>query len=196
MTKLPRDPQADDIFEAMREFGSFVDITPSDALELFKLAQRHAVARLRESVHVAQLMSREVIRIAPDACIHDAAEVLAKAGISGAPVMQGNTLIGVVSVKDFLPLLGLEKNAPPVALVAWTLAGKACPGTDATVRVRDIMTAPARTISPETTASEAARIMADSAIRRLPVLEGNTLVGIITHTDIVRAFGDLLEETK
>ena len=196
MTRIPLDPQADDFYEAMRDFGSFVDITPDDARQLFLLAQRHTVARLRASVRVQDLMTSQVITLAPDALIPEAAATLARAGISGAPVTEAGALVGVLSVKDFLPLLGLEKSAPPVALVAGALAGKACPGVDPDLRVRDVMTAPAMTIGPERPASEAARLMAENAIRRLPVLRDGALAGIITHTDIVRSFGDLLEEVR
>jgi len=196
MTMLPANPQVDDIYEAMRELGSFVDISPSDARDLFALARRHATARLRASVRVEQLMTREVVTAAPEDTLRQAARMLAGAGVSGAPVTRGGELLGVVSVKDFLPLLGLGKDAPPVALVARALAGEGCPDVPGNLCVRDVMTTPARTVEPGLPAFDAARLMAEGGIRRLPVLDGGALVGIITQTDLVRAFGDLLEEAE
>ncbi|HBT96713.1 MAG TPA: hypothetical protein DEB25_03270 [Desulfobulbaceae bacterium] len=56
------------------------------------------------------------------------------------------------------------------------------------------MTAPVKTVAPEATAFAAAQIMAVNHIRRLPVLEENRLVGILSHSDLIRAFGDMLTE--
>jgi CBS domain-containing protein len=195
MPRISDTPSEEDVFEAMRDLGSFLDITPSDARELYRLAHAHALSRLRSSVRVADLMTAPAITLAPETTVAEAARVLAQARISGAPVTRGRELLGVVSVKDFLAALGLPKDAPPVALVAWTLAGRACrlEGLES-APVESVMTAPAMTVCPEATAAEAAKLMADKGIRRLPVIKDGELAGIVTHTDLVRAFGDLLED--
>ena len=55
-----------------------------------------------------------------------------------------------------------------------------------TMQAKELMTAPVKTISPDTTAEEAARIMIEDNISCLPVLgRGGSLVGIITHTDLI-----------
>lgn len=197
MPKISSTPSEEDVFEAMRDLGSFLDITPSDARELYTLAHRHALTRLRKSVRVADLMTAPAITLAPETTLREAARVLAEARISGAPVTRGRELLGVVSVKDFLAALGLPKDAPPVVLVAWTFAGRACrlEGLESEP-VTSVMTAPAMTVCPEATAGEAAKLMADKNIRRLPVVENGGLKGIVTHTDLVRAFGDMLEDAQ
>jgi acetoin utilization protein AcuB len=55
-----------------------------------------------------------------------------------------------------------------------------------TIRVKEVMSEPAITASPEATAKEAARLMLEHKIGCLPVIEGHTLVGIVTETDILR----------
>ena len=55
-----------------------------------------------------------------------------------------------------------------------------------TLRVKEVMSEPAITISPEATAKEAARLMLEHKIGCLPVVEGHALVGIVTETDILR----------
>jgi len=54
------------------------------------------------------------------------------------------------------------------------------------MRVRDLMTSPVHTIGPEAPAWEAIGLMRSHRIRRLPVVDGDTLVGIVTWTDLVR----------
>jgi len=195
MPHLSPDPQDADFLEAMREMGAFLDITPNDATELFQVAHRHAVKRLLRSITVESLMTRSVITLTPEQSAADAARVLAGAKISGAPVMDGDAVLGVVSVKDFLVHLGLPREAQAIGLVARLLDGHTC--TLAGLRgitVAGLMTAPALTIAPEVPAAEAARIMAGSAVNRLPVTAEGHLVGILTRTDLANAFGTLLEE--
>ena len=190
------DPLASDFLEAMRDIGSFVDITPGDAAALYRLAHRHAVKRLRDSILVGDLMTRQVLTLDPDMSITEGAKRLAGAGISGAPVARGGILLGVVSVKDFLSLLGLAKDTPATALVAGVFSGTACPpeGIESMV-VSRIMTAPVVTVAPGVPAAEAARIMAEQGISRLPVMQAGELAGIITRTDLIRAFGDMLGDS-
>jgi CBS domain-containing protein len=55
-----------------------------------------------------------------------------------------------------------------------------------TIRVKEVMSEPAMTVSPEASAKEAVRLMLERKIGCLPVVEGRTLVGIVTETDILR----------
>ncbi|MFP5239409.1 MAG: CBS domain-containing protein, partial [Acidobacteriota bacterium] len=105
MNRQPDDPELDDFYLAMREMGSFLDITPSDARELFDIARRHARERIRAAAGVAQVMTREVIGFAPGTGVLQAAAALAEAGVSGGPVVLEGKVLGVLSIKDFLPLI-------------------------------------------------------------------------------------------
>ncbi len=197
MQHISPDPLDDDVLEAMREMGVFLDITPSDAKELFQLAHRHAVKRICASISVESLMTRTVITLTPEHSAAEAAAILAEANISGAPVIKngGDAVLGVLSVKDFLVRLGLPRNAQAMALVARMLAGHSCALTELdTLTVGDMMTSPALNITPEAPAAEAARVMTAHAVNRLPVVDGGHLVGILSRTDLANAFGSLLEE--
>ncbi|GFK94918.1 Inosine-5'-monophosphate dehydrogenase [Fundidesulfovibrio magnetotacticus] len=189
------EPSEEDVREAMRSMALSASISPADAKALFKAAQVRTLARLRAAVLVRDLMSRELTVLAPDTPLDRAAALLARAGISGAPVCQGARLVGVVSVKDFLCALGLPKDAPPVALAARVLSGGAAvPASLPGGPVSRIMTTPPLSVSPQLPASDAAGLMAREGVRRLPVVEDGRLVGIITQTDLLHAFGNLLGE--
>lgn len=196
----PLGVDVDDILAAMRQAGSYLDITPSDALSLYRLALGHALSRLRLGISVERLMTREVRVIAADAPAAEAAALLAETGFSGAPVLEGDTLVGVLSFKDFLPRLGLPRNATPMALVAERIGrphgGDAACGECgfAGLAARDLMTAPALTIGPEAPIGQAATLMETRGVNRLPVLHDGALVGIISRGDVVRASQSLAVE--
>lgn len=180
--------EVDDILAAMSKADGYLDITPADALALYRLALDHALERVRLRFTVGQLMTREVHGVAPKDSAEDVARLLAGVGVSGAPVLEGGAVLGVVSIKDFLPRLGLPKNSTPMALVAKLVSGNACgPGNLAAITAQELMTAPALTIPPSTPLGEAAKIMDEHGINRLPVTEGGQIVGIITRGDVVRA---------
>ncbi|MBI5518481.1 MAG: CBS domain-containing protein [Desulfovibrio sp.] len=178
----------DDILAAMGQADGYLDITPDDALALYRLALAHAVERVRLRLTVGRLMTREVHTLAPETPAVEVARMLAQAGVSGAPVVEGGQLVGVVSIKDFLPRLGLPRQSTPMALVAGLVSGELCAAGDFPgVSARELMTSPALTVGPDTPVGEAAALMDGRGINRLPVVEVGRLVGIITRGDVVRA---------
>ncbi|MBI4806102.1 MAG: CBS domain-containing protein [Desulfovibrio sp.] len=193
MPVFKSDPSITDILAAMGELESFVDITPSDAEVLFRAAHEQAMKRIRTSILVRDLMTTEVLTLSPGDEVRVAAKRLAEARVSGAPVTDNGALVGVVSVKDFLRLLGLNADSPPIALASALLSGETCSGAGLeSTTVGAIMTSTVRAIGPDTPAFEAAQAMSRFMINRMPVMAGERLAGIITRSDIVRAFGDLL----
>jgi CBS domain-containing protein len=135
---------------------------------------------------VQEIMTREVVTIGPEADIRDVARILVDAGISGLPVCGAQReLLGVISEGD---IVMKEGGAPPAG--RWHILGRtpaASPKLTA-VKVREAMTAPVVTIPPYASVAEAARTMYEHGISRLPVVLDGALVGIVSRTDLVRAF--------
>lgn len=193
----PADPTCDiplteveiqDIFTAMSQSEGYLDITPGDALALYRLAYRHASARVGRERTVGTVMTSPAHTASPELPGPELARLMASLGVSGLPVLKNDALIGVVSIKDFLPRLGLPKQATPMALVAALLEGGLPSASLAHLTTRDLMTAPAQSVPPSCPVAEAAQLMDRRRINRLPVVEGGRLVGIITRDDIVRAW--------
>lgn len=139
---------------------------------------------------VKDVMKREVTTVAPTTSLRDVATILAERGISGLPVVEnGSGVVGVVSEADIL-----MRERTPVAKAEGLLArffGSKDPDAEAKLEARtagDAMTSPAITVSPELTVPRAAALMVERGINRLPVVDGNELVGIVTRADLVRAF--------
>ena len=137
---------------------------------------------------VQEIMTREVVTVGPEADLRDIAKFLVDNGISGVPVCGvRRELLGIVSEGDILVKEGGPREQDR-GFLGW-LRGTATKAKKArAVKVRDAMTTPVVTISPYTSVAEAARRMSDLGVKRLPVVQDDKLVGIVSSTDLVRAF--------
>lgn len=139
-------------------------------------------------MRVEDLMTREVATTTPDTPLREAARVLARAGISGMPVVDHEgTVVGVLSEADILVKAGGE--VPGHKLLGWLL--DADTGLEDKFRAQTVgeaMSFPAVTVTPERPVHEAAKLMSTEGINRLPVVDEGRLVGIVTRADVVRAF--------
>ena len=136
---------------------------------------------------VRDVMVQEVVTVPPSATLKDAAALLVKHGISGLPVVEGERLVGVLSERD---LLFRERERPEGRWLAWftdPVAPSDRPKLDAHL-VGEAMSSPPVTVAPGAQVAAAAKQMLDAGVSRLPVLEDDKLVGIVTRADLVRAF--------
>ena len=132
---------------------------------------------------VGERMSRPVISVSPDAPINDVLALFRKEHIRRAPVIKNGKLIGIVSERDLLN----ASPSPVTTLSVWEmnyLISK--------VTVKQVMTKKVTTVDKDTPIEEAARIMADQKIGGIPVMSSGKVVGIITETDLFKAFLELM----
>ncbi|MFC8672738.1 CBS domain-containing protein [Streptomyces griseorubiginosus] len=137
---------------------------------------------------VADLMSHDVVRARRDTPFKELVELLADNGITAVPVVDElDHPLGVVSEADLLRKCSartdpLSRIAKP-HLEGWELA--AAEGATA----EELMSAPAVCAHPEWTVTEAARLMAQHHVKRLPVVdEADQLKGIVSRGDLLRIF--------
>lgn len=179
-----------DIYEAMKQIQGYLDITPSDLGEIYRLAFRHARARLNRPIKAAEVMSRPVHHVGVNTPLGDVAELMARQRISGVPVLdEAGRVAGVISEKDFLSRMGAADSTHVMGIIAACLGGKGC--VAAPIRGRtasDIMAAPAITVLEDATALEIMEIFSLRRINRVPVIDGSgRLAGIVSRADILRA---------
>jgi CBS domain-containing protein len=135
-------------------------------------------------------MTAAVLTVSPETPLKDVAAILAEHGISGVPVCDAEgRVLGVVSEGDILFKEQGVRERHGGAL-AWLVDGSRWQDTSkASARTAgEAMTSPAITITQERPAAAAARIMLDRAVNRLPVVRDGVLVGIVSRSDLVRAF--------
>ena len=106
-------------------------------------------------------------RTAPDTTVFDALQLLAHHEVGALVVMQGDALVGVFSERDYTRKVALQgKNSKDV-------------------RVSEIMTANVFTVTPQTPTHECMALMSQKRIRHLPVVEGATVVGMLSIRDLM-----------
>ncbi|MFC4495673.1 CBS domain-containing protein [Streptomyces ovatisporus] len=137
---------------------------------------------------VHDLMTRAVVRVHRDTGFKKIAEILAEYNITALPVVDDDEHpVGVVSEAD---LLGKQAGQPdPAGLLSSRepRPGSRAPGEAGTAD--ELMTSPPVVARPEWNVVEAARVMADKQVKRLPVVnEADRLVGILSRSDLVRVF--------
>ncbi len=180
-----------DILEAMKKIPGYIDITPADFQIVYQAAFETASRRLRQSLRVGDIMTREVISIEPTASIATAARLLSGRKFSGAPVVdETRQVVGVISEKDFPVIMGLAPGDSFMAVVATCLGGKACPAIPARKQtVAELMSAPAVTCTADATVYELSALMTRKSINRVPVVdEEMRITGIVTRSAVVSAF--------
>ena len=143
-----------------------------------------------------QMMSRQVITIGVDAAIIDAIKTMLKQGVSGLPVVdQAGKLVGILSKSDFLRRAEIGTERKRGRLLTF-LAGPDKVAFDFKRehgrKVGEIMTPNPVTITEDTPVEEIARIMESRRVRRLPVLNGDKIVGIVTDSDFLPAIARLV----
>jgi CBS domain-containing protein len=137
-------------------------------------------------VNIAKVMTREVITVAPRTPLKEVARILVEQRISGLPVIDDDgTVLGVVSEADILEKERARANGNMVTRLLDVGDRAKHDARDAA----DAMTTPPITIRPQRSVAEAAALMLERGVNRLPVIDDHgRLVGIVTRADLVRAF--------
>jgi CBS domain-containing protein len=121
---------------------------------------------------VAQLLEdkgSDVWTIRPDASVFEAIEMMAEKGIGALVVVEANTIVGLVSERDYARSVVLKGRA-----------SRATP-------IREIMTRRVICARPEQSIKECMALMTDKRVRHLPVVDGDRLCGLVSIGDLVKA---------
>ena len=116
---------------------------------------------------VGEMMATDVLSVAPEDTIGEAAQKMVDRGVGAAVVLDYGRLIGIFTERDLMRAVADRVHSSEA-------------------RVREWMTGEPITISPDTSAEEAAQTMLDNGFRHLPVVEGERAVGILSIRDVAR----------
>jgi CBS domain-containing protein len=154
----------------------------------------------RGTMKASDIMTRKVISVEPDASILHAVHLMLQNRISGLPVIDTTgKLVGILSEGDLLRRQETGTQKQRARWVAFFMS----PGRLAEEyvhaagrKVREIMTPDPRTIVEGTPVEDVVRLMERHRIKRLPVRRDDTVVGIVTRANLVRALASLAVEAK
>lgn len=141
-------------------------ISTTDVKSVFEKSKAKIKSLLKPEIKIRDIMSKLVITVKPNTKIIQVFDLFKKTGHSGFPVIDRDRVIGIITRTE---------------------ADKAIMHNLAHAPVKGFMIRDVITIEPDASISDAVKIMMDKGIGRLPVVENDRLIGIITRTDVLRA---------
>jgi nanoRNase/pAp phosphatase (c-di-AMP/oligoRNAs hydrolase) len=171
-----------DIGKLMRNIGGGGHPGAGSAQIKSEFLQAEAVVELlceliegnqRSSISLSDIMSYPVYFVSPKTTMEDLGSLLREKGCTGVPVVENDCIIGVISRRDFKKIRKTEQMQSPV---------------------KAFMSPEVKSISSDKSPLEAARMMIKYDIGRVPVTDNNKMIGIITRTDTMRFYYDLLPD--
>jgi len=130
---------------------------------------------------IKEVMTRDVRACEPYATVADAAKVMAQEDVGPVPIVEEGRLVGIVTDRDIVVRVVAEGRDPNATTV------------------KEIASTELVTVAPDDDLDEALHLLAERQVRRLPVVEGDRLVGIVAQADIARLgkdkkTGEVVEE--
>ena len=136
-------------------------------MAIFSLVSKKKTAE-KISLRVSDVMVKEVVTIDEEASVKEAAEIMNKLEISSVIATRDGKSIGIITERDLLKRIVIEgKNAKKT-------------------KVKDIMSSPLTVIKSDVQLDEAARLMFAKKIKKLPIIDQDNIVGLLSLTDIAR----------
>lgn len=126
-------------------------------------------------MRVKDAMTRRIATVSENSTVQNAAELMKKWRVGSLIVIRGKNPVGIITESDIIK-----------SVVSRDLSA-------ANIEVREIMASPLKFLGPEENLNDASRKMIASRVRRMPVVSKGEIVGILTHTDIVRVSPSLID---
>jgi acetoin utilization protein AcuB len=147
--------------------------------------QQTLVSEPRQSLRVGDIMSVSPVTITPSTSVHAAQALMQQRKIRHLPVLKDGRLVGMISDRD----IRLVLPSPATSLTVWEIRHLLDKLT-----VGEVMTYFVMTTAPDCPVTEAVGRMLGHRVGALPVVEDHQVIGILTRTDVLRAFRRLHAE--
>lgn len=145
-----------------------------------------------------QIMTKDVITVTPHTRVEDAAKIMLRNHISGLPVQNDNgNVVGIVSQSDFLRRSEIGTGRKRPAWLQFFIGPNRAAADFVRERgrkVEDVMTEEPVTVSEDTPLEELVALMEKKDIKRLPVVSGGVLKGIVTRSNLLQAVASMAHE--
>jgi len=175
-----------DLDDVLKEFDQVLDIDRDDLETILRRTELRSYRRRATHLDCANIMSRDVIGVAPDDSLKNAYSLMRNHHIKALPVTNDVAeVVGIVTQTDFLDKATWTHGRPRIGFLQrlrLIATGKQAPNDT----VKDIMTSPVQTILPTTAIEDAIIIFAEQGLHYLPVVDANQkLTGIISQSDVL-----------
>lgn len=136
------------------------------------------------------IMTPDVICVAPDTALVDVVRTMLQHRISAVPVLDDGTLVGIISEGDLLRRVETHTDAPPSRWLELLHSGDLRAADYVKThgrRAAEVMTRAVITVGEDASVAQIARILAAHRFRRVPVMHGERLVGIVSRANLLQA---------
>lgn len=150
-------------------------------------------------MRVKDVMTKAVLGVRPEASVAKAVDLMVSSHVSGLPVIEdGGKLVGLISEADLIRRVEIGTQGKPATWLSCLVnPGRLAEDYARTHarRVEELMTREVATIGPEAPLEEAASLMEERGVRRLPVVSEGKVIGIVARADFVRALAGFLRQS-
>jgi len=150
---------------------------PAKVISTFGFEYSIMAERPRD-IYVEEIMTKAPVIGSPDMTIREAAFLMKSWKVGSVIIVEDGTPVGIITERDLVDKVVADNKSP------------------SKIAVREIMSSPLITASPRDTLASAAKRMASLGVRRLPVVVGDQLMGMLTENDILRISPLLIELTR
>jgi acetoin utilization protein AcuB len=130
-------------------------------------------------MRVCEIMTRQPTTISPETTLPEAMRLMKKHGFRRLPVLKNKQLLGIVTDRDLKEAMPSDATSLSIWELNYLLSK---------LEVKELMSHPAITVTEDTPVPEAARLMLEQKIGGLPVIKDGSVTGMITVTDVLKAF--------
>lgn len=124
---------------------------------------------MQQVKHLLAAKGNAVYAVAPDAAVYDALQQMADKNVGALAVIRGDELVGIISERDYARKVVLKDRSSRETPVS------------------EIMTPGVVTVGPDASVDDCMRLCTDNRLRHLPVLDGGSVVGMVSIGDLVKA---------
>ena len=146
-------------------------------------------------------MNKDVVYISPEDSIFQAAKLFSQLNIAGAPVVDNDKVVGVISISDIIRFIDIKMGrlpkieTPGLSALLLTIIQMKKMKSDfqkelekiTCSKVKEVMSKNVFTISKSASLAEVAELMEKHDVNRLPVIDNEKLVGIVARADLIKA---------
>ncbi|MDI3325785.1 HPP family protein [Pontibacterium granulatum] len=195
-----------DIAEALQQFDGYLDVSEDDLNKVYRLAEANAHQRQLSRVLCRELMSKDLVTVAPETSQQHAWGLLQKHRIKALPVVdEARHVVGIVTLIDFLKPLGLQPSGMNASWQGQTrvanLVRRLPFFTARSENVASIMTPHVLTVDQDQPLMQMMPMLCESELHHIPVVDQKQrLVGMMTPSDLLAALyasakGPVVDET-
>ncbi|MEP9415683.1 HPP family protein [Gordonia sp. VNQ95] len=167
-----------DLTEILERYQQSLNLSVADLARLVGAAEQRAAGHLAEPVHAADVMSRDLVTVAPESPHSELAELFRTHRFTSLPVVRADgTFAGVVFQIDLIESVGLDPRRTGSSLRPRRRGGL--------VTAADVMTTHLPVVTADTPIAALLPQLSDHGADAVPVVDGDEIVGIVTQTDLI-----------